>query len=117
MTLWNIHNEDLLQDSVKSVALRLQNDIDKANKDPLENAIWCAGDWNFLAPGDSQMSLASPSRSPSASDSPTPLRKNQKLWQDKLDQLVEVQQIGPTHFTASSLTCARIDRIYTSTPG
>lgn len=31
--------------------------------------------------------------------------------------MVEFQQTAPTHFSPVSLTCSRIDRIYTTTPG
>ena len=31
--------------------------------------------------------------------------------------MVELQQTAPTHYSPSELTCSRIDRIYTTTPG
>lgn len=34
-----------------------------------------------------------------------------------LGSMVEIQQTLPTYFTPTSLTCSRIDRVFTSTPG
>ena len=117
LVLWNIHNEKMMANITKETAERLRRDVNDASQDPMKRVVWCAGDWNFLAPGDSQMSIASPTRCTSAADISTPARCNQKVWQDVLDLMVEFQQLAPTHFTPSSLMCSRIDRIYTSMPG
>ena len=95
----------------------LRRDMDESIKDPVSRGLWCAGDWNFLAPGESQMSISSPSRCTSAADVSAPSRGNQKTWQEVLNLMVELQQTAPTHYSPSKFTCSRIDRIYTTTPG
>jgi hypothetical protein len=117
LILWNVHNEKLTIPVTKGVTETLTRDIGDTNLDPLKCAVWCAGDWNFLAPGDSQMSIAAPVACTSAADVYAPGSATQKAWQDTLDLMVEFQQTAPTHFSPPNLTCSRIDRIYTSTPG
>ena len=63
------------------------------------------------------MSLVSPTRWSASGDVGTQTRANQSVFQNVLDSMVEIQQTLPTHFTPASLTCSRIDRVFTSTPG
>ena len=39
----------------KRVARALAQDLSRANEDPLKIVVWLAGDWNWLAPGESSV--------------------------------------------------------------
>ena len=117
LILWNVHNEKLTAIQTNKAARMLRQDVIDTDRDPVRHSVWCAGDWNFLAPGESQMSIASPVSCTSAADVGSTCSRYQQLWQAVLDLMVEFQQVAPTHFSPASLTCSRIDRIFTSTPG
>ena len=117
LVLWNIHHEHLAPNRTREVVRVMTQDVEEADGDSLRRAVWSAGDWNFLAPGETQLSIASPVACSSAPDNCSPLSSNQTTWQETLGRMTELQQSAPTRFSTSSLTCSRLDRIYTSTPG
>ena len=115
-TFWNVHNFGLDSDSMHTINSELQKDIREARALPTARSLIVAGDWNFVAPGETQCSLAAPKLKKINADAIVPSRPHQRTWQKLLDDLTKLQQHGWTHYVPGSMTCARLDRIYTATP-
>ena len=112
--IWNVHNFDLGADQVQNATQALERDV-HTSKTKESTTVLAAGDWNFLAPGEVMHSVVAPSSSPPRADSLVKVRPFQSRWQAVLNKLLELDQPEMTHYNVSSLTVARIDRIYSST--
>ena len=115
-SFWCVHNYGLKAEDVRSSEQEIGREISSAKQNPTKRTVILAGDWNFLAPGEKQHSLADPTIKKVQFDAITPLRPHQTTWQCILGSLTELQQNELTHFVSSSLTEARLDRVYTSSP-
>jgi hypothetical protein len=59
---WNIHNFAFIKGVAESVADQIGIDLERAEADRLSFAVFVAGDFNFLAPGELRISLDKPDR-------------------------------------------------------
>ena len=115
-SFWGVHNFGLHVSDLQKITSEISREIDSAKENPMKRTVIVAGDWNFLAPGEKQHSLAAPTRLKVAADAITPVRQHQSRWQAIIDNLTELQQTDLTHYVPGSLTEARLDRVYTTSP-
>lgn len=109
---WNVHNYGLSRQEVRLAINSFSADLAYAQAAPILRLLCAAGDWNFLADGETAVDvrsgspLAAPRQSPAGTD----------LWRSCLGSLLEVSQAVPTHFLKRRGSLSRLDRTYLSTP-
>jgi hypothetical protein len=113
---WCVHNFGLNVPNMAIISNMMQKDIRDARTQPMTCSLVVAGDWNFLAPGETQSSLGAPKPQKINVDAIVPARSHQGAWQKILDALTELQQHGWTYYVPGNMTCSRLDRIYSATP-
>ncbi len=108
---YNVHNYDLSTSDLNRLLSSLSADLDRAQINPESISVVLVGDFN-LPPG-APMSLLQPVPQ---SSSCVPARPFAGRWQQIFNKLLEVHDDVPTHYTSSSKTLSRIDRIFISSP-
>ena len=72
----NVHNFEFDRDTTPNAASLLALEIEAAQQNLLHAVVWVAGDFKFLAPGDTTLSICSPSMTKIA---PTAMRQHQTI--------------------------------------
>ena len=111
--IYNVHNHGISDPDLASVIEVLSADSLLARSHPEVVTVSVLGDFNFCAPSEGRLKIATPE---CAVSSVVACRAAVRRWQSALSQLVEIQQGSPTHCCAGSRSMTRLDRVYVSIP-
>ena len=111
--IYNVHNHGISDPDLASVIEVLSADSLLARSHPEVVTVSVLGDFNFCAPSEGRLKIATPE---CAVSNAVACRAAVRRWQSALSQLVEIQQGSPTHYCAGSHSMTRLDRVYVSIP-
>ena len=109
---WNIHNFGITGANLSLLLGRIRRDLELAADNPDSVLVVLAGDFNLLARGETQTRLSRPvppSESIGVIHQASP-------WDSIFGGLTELKHGADTHYTPSSDSSSRIDRIFISSP-
>ena len=114
----NVHNHDLAKQEVEKIRDYISNKLlihsDRSNAET--HTVWLAGDFNFLAEGELPLRLEAVTGADSQERAP-PRHQHAPLWKRITELFTEFHTPSMvSHFTKSSGSFSRIDRIHCSAP-
>ena len=111
LDVWNIHNFGIPETSL--VVDRILDDVNTAKRYPMTRAIVFGGDFNFHEKGEGRFHIRQPGKRYDTNHND---RACSGPWARLIDAAIELMQPDHTHITTSSMTTARLDRIYLGAP-
>ena len=111
----NIHNHNLSNAAMVVIGEHMEACVVESCSNPLSCFGLILGDLNFSKRGEQRFKVGRPIGSSSVAR-PMASGTQQVKWESILDKWTELAQPLPTHFSAKSLSCARLDRAFYAGP-
>ena len=115
--IWNFHNFGFQSDDLCKIESLFLPDVARAKADPQNFALCALGDFNFSRPDFDRMSYAQPIAS--RGSGPRPFHNyspGERFLCKMFEDLVEMEQPRPTHYSHVHNTGSCIDRVLLSFP-
>ena len=109
---YNCHLESLSRCSARRFAKKLGEDINRAQRDPVNYAVFIAGDFNRQPAGISRLGMLAPGDVTAT----VPFESWRKPIEKQLGRMTELLSGDVTHYHAKTESLGSIDRIFTSIP-
>ena len=120
MAIYNTHNYDLTAAEVRTFTDAMRVDRELAVAQPNSHIVVCGGDWNYVADGESRLSIATPldvsqrgKMSLSSASHRVHSGQHRDIWEATLHLFTELHQPLPTRYGFNALGLAKLDRLYT----